>query len=192
MERIALQAASLGRTTVLQLRIKSRSEENIMQYLRSSRAWVLFTLLTALFLTTVLARASGGRDFSGYFDVSAVQQQGELVQVTLHLKLFNHTDVDAKSVIVTLVDSAPTMTLRGNFQPVKVWKSQQFIQMSQEFTVTQREFREWMTAPGQPNVVILFQDANGRSWQKGAQLSQRPLLREEMIRAETAGEETAR
>jgi hypothetical protein len=158
-----------------------------MQCLRSSRAWVLFILLTALFLTTVIARASGGRDFSGYFDVSGVQQQGELVQVTLHLKLFNHADADARSVIVTLVDSAPTMTLRGNFQPVKVWKSQQFIQMSQEFTVTQREFREWMTAPGQPNVVILFQDANGQSWQKGAQLSQRPL-----VRVATVSEGTAR
>src|ERR1700730_12260816 len=144
-----------------------------MPLLRPSRAWVVCTLLAALSLATV-ASTKSGREFSGYFDVSGVQEQGELVQVTLHLKLFNHGDADAKSVIVTLVDSSPAMTLRGNFQPVKVWKSQQFIEMSQEFSVTKREFREWMAPPAQPNLVILFQDSKGKSWQKGAQISRRP------------------
>jgi hypothetical protein len=147
-----------------------------MQLLRPSRAWVVCTLLAALSLATVASTAKSGREFSGYFDVSGVQEQEELVQVTLHLKLFNHGDADAKSVIVTLVDSSPAMTLRGNFQPVKVWKSQQFIEMSQEFSVTKREFREWMAPPAQPNLVILFQDSKGKSWQKGAQISRRPLV----------------
>ena len=148
-----------------------------MQSQRPSRAWAVCTLLTALILATVAATANGsGREFSGYFDMSGVQEQGDLVQVTLHLKLFNHSDADAKSVIVTLVDSSPAMTLRGNFQPVKVWKSNQFIEMSQEFSVTQREFREWNAPPAQPNLVILFQDSNGKTWQKGAQISRRPLV----------------
>ena len=147
-----------------------------MQSLRPSRAWVICTVLTALSLATFAATARTGREFSGYFDVSGVQEQGDLVQVTLHLKLFNHSDVDAKSVIVTLVDSSPAMTLRGNFQPVKVWKSQQFIEMSQEFSVTKREFSEWMAPPAQPNLVILFQDSKGKSWQKGAQISRRPIV----------------
>ena len=147
-----------------------------MRSLRFSRARVVFTLFTALLLATICAAATNGREFSGYFDVSGVQEQGELVQVTLHLKLFNHGDADAKSVIVTLVDSSPAMTFRGNFQPVKVWKSQHFIEMSQEFTVTKREFSEWTTSPVQPNLVILFQDGKGKTWQKGAQLSRRPLV----------------
>ena len=147
-----------------------------MQFLRPSRAWVICTVLAALSLATVAALAnSHGREFSGYFDVSGVQEQGELVQVTLHLKLFNHSDADVNGVIVTLVDSSPAMTLRGNFAPVKVWKSQKFIEMSQEFSVTKREFSEWMTAPAQPNLVILYQDSKGKSWQKGAQISRRPL-----------------
>lgn len=148
-----------------------------MQSLRPSRAWLVCTLLTVLMLATVTATAKSGREFSGYFDVSGVQEQGELVQVTLHLKLFNHSDADARSVIVTLVDSGPTMTLRGNFQPVKVWKSQRFIEMSQEFSVTKREFSEWMAPPAQPNLVILFQDSRGKSWQRGAQVSRRPLAK---------------
>ena len=148
-----------------------------MQSLRPSRAWLVCTLLTALLSATVAATSSKGREFSGYFDVSGVQEQGELVQVTLHLKLFNHGDAAVKSVIVTLVDSSPAMTLRGNFKPVKVWKSQRFIEMSQEFTISKREFNEWMAPPAQPNLIILFQDSNGRSWQKGAQISHRPLVR---------------
>lgn len=148
-----------------------------MQSLRPSRAWVVYTVFAALLLATVAALAtSNGREFSGYFDVSGVQAQGELVQVTLHLKLFNHSDADVSSVIVTLVDSSPAMTLRGNFAPVKVWKSQKFIEMSQEFSVTKREYSEWMTAPAQPNLIILFQDSKGKSWQKGAQISRRPLV----------------
>lgn len=149
-----------------------------MQSPRPSRAWLVCLLLAALSLATVAASTKSGREFSGYFNVSGVQEQGDLVQVTLHLKLFNHSDADAKSVIVTLVDSSPAMTLRGNFQPVKVWKSQQFIEMSQEFSVSKREFNEWMAPPAQPNLVILFQDGTGKSWQKGAQISRRPLVRQ--------------
>ena len=150
-----------------------------MQSPRPSRAWLVCLLLAALSLATVAASTKSGREFSGYFDVSGVQEQGDLVQVTLHLKLFNHSDADAKSVIVTLVDSSPAMTLRGNFQPVKTWKSQQFIELSQEFSVSKREFNEWMAPPAQPNLVILFQDAKGATWQKGAQISRRPLVRTE-------------
>lgn len=146
-----------------------------MRSLRPSRAWLVCTLLIALLLA-VTATAKSGREFSGYFDVSGVHEQGDLVQVTLHLKLFNHGDTDAKSVIVALIDSSPANTFRGNFQPVKVWKSQHFLEMSQEFSVTKREFAEWMAPPAQPNLVILFQDANGRSLQVGAQLSRRPLV----------------
>lgn len=147
-----------------------------MRSLRPSRAWTVCTMLIALSLATVAATSKSGRDFSGYFDVSGVQEQGDMVQVTLHLKLFNHSNADANSVIITLMDSSPSMMLRGNFQPVKVWKSQQFIEMSQEFSVSKREFQEWMAPPAQPNLIILFQDSKGKSWQKGAQISRRPLV----------------
>ena len=148
-----------------------------MQSLRPSRAWYVCALLTALLLVTLAASSSQGREFSGYFDVSGVQQQGDSVLVTLHLKLFNHTDTDAKSVIVTLVQPDPPMTFHGNFQPVKVWKSRQFIEISQAFTVSKREYQDWMQPPAQPNVMILFTDSDGKSWQKGAQISRRPMVR---------------
>src|SRR6516164_680099 len=149
-----------------------------MQSQRLSRAG-LVCLLIVLLLTTLAATRSSGRDFSGYFDVSGVQEQGDMVQVTLHLRLFNHGDAAARGVIVTLIDSSPAMTLRGNFDPVKVWKSHQFLEMTQAFTITKREYQEWMAPPAQPNLVILFQDAKGATWQRGAQLSRRPLVKAE-------------
>jgi hypothetical protein len=157
-----------------------------MRFLRVPRAGFVCTLCTILLLITVAISADAastntapvnrGREFSGYFDVSGVEEQGELIQVTLHLKLFNHTDASIRSAIVALLDSSAAMTFRGNFQPVKVWRSQQFIEMSQQFTISKREFREWMVPPAQPNLIILFQDGQGRSWQKGAQISRRPLV----------------
>ena len=147
-----------------------------MWYERLSRAWIVCASLAGLLLATVAASGSRGREFSGYFDISGVQEQGELVQVTLHLKLFNHSDADAKSVIVALMDSSPALMLRGNFQPVAVWKSQKFIEMSQEFTIPKHDFQEWLRPPAQPNLVIMYQDAKGTTWQKPVQLSRRPLV----------------
>jgi len=144
-----------------------------MRSLRFSRALVLCSLALLL---TVTAGAKNGRQFAGTYAISHVQEQGDMVQATLHLQLFNNADEDVKSVIVTLVDSGPTMELRGNFHPVKVWRGRQSIKLSQQFTVTKREFTEWMQAPGQPNLVILFQDSKGQTWQRGAQITRRPML----------------
>lgn len=148
-----------------------------MQFMRLSRVWQLGLLLATLSLA-LTATARTGRDFTGYFDVSGVQEQGDFVQVTLHLKLFNHDDQDARSVIVTLMDSSsPTMMLRGNFQPVKVWKSQHFIELSQEFNVPKSDFNAWTRPAGQPNLIILYRDAQGKTLQVGPQVSRRPLVR---------------
>lgn len=145
-----------------------------MRSLRIFQAAVC-SLCIVLLLAAFAPATSNGRQFSGYFDVSGVQEQGDLVQVTLHLKLFNHGDA-VNNVIVTLFDSSPAMVLHGNFQPVKVWKSGQFIEMSQEFSITKLEFKQWMTPPIQPNLVILLEDSNGKTWQRGVQVSRRPLV----------------
>jgi hypothetical protein len=147
-----------------------------MKFVCLSRVGLACVLLAALLVVTVGATANLGQPFSGYFDVSGVQKQGDIVQVTLHLKMFNHSNEDVTSVIVALFDNEPIQFLRGNFQPVKVWKSQKFIQISQEFSVPQREYDKWFSGPGQPNLVILFQDANGNSLQRGVQISRRPLV----------------
>lgn len=158
----------------------TRFKEDHMRSLRLSGAAFIGSLLTALLLATFVfspaAMAKAGRDFSGHFDVSGVQEQGDLVQLTLHLKLYNHGDEDARSVVVALMSSSPAPMLYGSFTPVKVWKSHDFIEMSQQFSVSKREYNEWMQTPVQPNLTILFQDSQGKTWQVGAQVSQRRLV----------------
>jgi len=148
-----------------------------MQSLRSSRTWFSCYAVIAIALLAGNAQANNGREFSGYFDLSHIQEQGDLVQVTLHLKLFNHGDSDARSVIIALMDSSPALSVRGNFQPVKVWKAGHFIEISQQFSIPKYEFNEWMQAPVQPNLLIFFQDAKGKTLQRGAQVSRRPWVR---------------
>jgi len=147
-----------------------------MQFLRPSRAWYVSALLTALLLVTVAA-SSNGREFSGYFDVSGVQEQGDLVQVTLHLRLFNHGDADVKGAIVTLFDSNPGPALQGSYAPVKLWTRYKPVELSQQFTVTKEEFGKWTNGSGGPNVMILVQNAKGQTLQLGAQISRRPLVK---------------
>ena len=147
-----------------------------MLSLRFSRASLGFALLATLLLTTFTATAKTGAEFTGYYDYSGAVEQGDLVHLTLHVKIFNHGDTDLKGVIVTLHDSAPAMAFLGNFQPVKVWKKQQFIDITQDFSVSKLEFKQWKAAPAQPNLFILFQDPKGQSYQKSVQISRRPLL----------------
>jgi hypothetical protein len=159
----------------LEWRNQGDFKEEVMKSVRPTPAWLACILLATLLLVTVGATANLGRPFTGYFEMSGVQEQGDMVQVTLHVKLFNHGDEDLKGVIVTLMDAHPTMMLRGNFQPVKVWKSQKFVSLSQEFTVTKREYADWTSAMGQPYLIILFQDSNGKSWQKSPLVSRSHL-----------------
>ena len=148
-----------------------------MQSQRSARTWLICFVVITLALITSTAHASNGREFSGYFDVSHIHEQGDLVQVTLHLRLYNHGNSDARNVIVALMDSSPALYVRGNFQPVKVWKAGHFIEISQQFSVPKVTFNEWMQLPVPPNLLVFFQDAKGNTLQRGAQVSHRPWIR---------------
>ena len=145
-----------------------------MRFMSLSRVWQSGLLLATLCLA-IAATARTGRDFAGFFDVSGVHEQGDFVQVTLHLKLANQGDEDARNVIVTLMDSTPRVTMYGNFQPVKIWKRQQFVELSQEFSIPKSEFNQWMRPASQPNLVVLYQDSHGKTLQLGLQVSRRPL-----------------
>lgn len=122
------------------------------------------------------ASAANGREFAGYFDVSDVEDQGDVVQLTLHLQLYNNGQDNERSVIIALQDSGPEMTLRGSFPPVKVWKVQQPLNLSKQLTVAKRDYDSWMAGASQPNLVIFFRDPKGHSWQQGAQVRLAPLV----------------
>jgi hypothetical protein len=147
-----------------------------MRFSGFSRAALLSTSLAILLLGTMTVMAKDGRDFAGTYGFTEVQEQGDMVHLTLHLRLFNYSDTDIKGAVVVLQEGPPGVALRGNFPTVKVWHKNRDVQLVQEFTVPKREYQDWLQPPAQPNVFIIYQDANGRTWQRGAQMRPQPVL----------------
>jgi hypothetical protein len=146
-----------------------------MRFRGLSRASVMGVCLTIFLLGTITATAKDGRDFAGVYGFTGVQEQGDHVHLTLHLRLFNNSDADIKGAVITLMEGPTGVRLRGNFPTVKVWRKNQDVKLSQQFTIPRREYEDWLRPPAQPNVVIIYQDANGQTWEKGAQMRPQPI-----------------
>lgn len=147
-----------------------------MRFRGHSRASVLGVCLTIFMLGTITATAKDGRDFAGVYGFTDVQEQGDSVRLTLHLRLFNNSDADIKGAVIVLMEGHTGVSLRGNFPTVKVWHKNKDVKLSQQFTVPKREYEEWLRPPAQPNVVIIYQDASGHTWEKGAQMHPQPVV----------------
>ena len=141
-----------------------------------SRAALSAAVLAILMLGTLTVSAKDGRDFAGTYAVTDVQEQGEVVHLTLHLRLFNNSDADIKGAVVILREGPTGVALRGSFPTVKVWQKGHDVRLSQEFTVPRQEYEDWMRPPAQPNIFVIFQDANRQTWQRTAQMSPEPIL----------------
>jgi len=147
-----------------------------MRFRGLSRASVMGVWLAIFLLGTITATAKDGRDFAGVYGFTDVQEQGDMVHLTLHVRLFNNSEADIKGAVIVLMEGSTGVGLRGNFPAVKVWRKNQDVKLSQQFTVPKREYQDWLRPPAQPNVVIIYQDANGQTWEKGAQIRPQPIL----------------
>ncbi|MFZ0815306.1 MAG: hypothetical protein WAM78_07290 [Candidatus Sulfotelmatobacter sp.] len=147
-----------------------------MRFSGLSRVSVIGTSLAILLLSTVTLTAKDGRDFAGSYSFTGVQEQGGMVQLTLHLRMFNYSGADIKGPVVTLREGISGVGLLGTFPAVKTWYKNREVEFSQQFTVPKSDYQDWLRPPAQPNVVIIYQDANGQTWQKGVQMSPRPTL----------------
>jgi hypothetical protein len=148
-----------------------------MRFPAFSRASLMGALVAVFLLGTITATAKDGRDFAGVYGFTDVQEQGDNVHLTLHLRLFNNSEADIKGAVIVLMEGPTGVGLRGNFPTVKkMWRKSQDVKLSQQFTVPMREYRDWLRPPAQPNVVIIYQDAHGQTWQKGAQMHPEPVI----------------
>jgi len=147
-----------------------------MRFRGLSRASVMGVWLAIFLLGTITATAKDGRDFAGVYGFTDVQEQGDMVHLTLHVRLFNNSEADIKGAVIVLMEGSTGVGLRGNFPAVKVWRKNQDVKLSQQFTVPKREYQDWLRPPAQPNVVIIYQDANGQTWEKGAQMRPQPVV----------------
>ena len=141
-----------------------------------SRALLMGAPLAIFLLSTVAVTAKDGRDFAGVYGFTDVQEQGDTVHFTLHLQLFNNSEADIKGAVIALMEGSTGVDLRGSFPTVKIWRKSKDVKLTQEFTVPKREYEKWLRPPAQPNVVVIYQDANGQTWQKGTQMRPRPIL----------------
>jgi hypothetical protein len=140
------------------------------------RAALKYAPLAILVLGAIMVMARDGRDFAGTYRMTDVQEQGDMVHLTLHLRLYNNSDSDIKGAIVILRDGPTGVALRGNFPTVKVWPKSHEVRLSQEFTVPKREYEDWLRPPAQPNVVVIYQDAQKQTWHRSAQMAPEPVL----------------
>ena len=141
-----------------------------------SRTFLTAVCLGVLLFGGITATAKDGRDFAGTYSLSSVQPQGANVLLTLRVKLSNYSGADISGAVVTLMKGHPEVGLRGSFPTVKTWRKGQAVKLSAQFTIPKRELETWSHQPAQPDVVIIYQDANGQTWQRGAQLRPEPVL----------------
>jgi len=132
-------------------------------------------VLSLVLLTALATLAKDGRDFSGYYSFTNVTEQNSEVKLTLTVQVFNYSDADIKQASLVLHRSGPGMIAEGSFPPVKVFRNQTDVRLSQEFTVSREDYRRWQNGMV-PNVTVHFMGANGVEQNRSIQLSRRPML----------------
>ena len=132
-------------------------------------------LAIVVILAVAPAFAKDGRDFSGYYAVSNVQDSGGKVSFTLTVQVFNNSDADVKQPVVALMESRPGGPPLGGFGPVKLMKKGLDVTVAHDFSVSRVEYERWQSGLS-PTVVVLSKDASGKALQRGVQLSRRPAL----------------
>jgi hypothetical protein len=143
-----------------------------MFLIRFSRA-SFARLLAILLLAGVSAVAKDGRDFSGFYTLTKVSEQGDQMRVTLTLQLFNYSDTDVKQAVVTLRENTG-MDLAGAFKPITLLRDRQEVKVSRQFTVPRTEYERWQQGT-QPTLFISYH-ANGHRWERFIQATERPSL----------------
>ena len=141
------------------------------------RSTICARALGCLFVTVLLANvvsfAANGRDFAGFYSVGNVTQQGELVQFTLNLQVFNYSAADVKQAVIKLHESGAGLTVHGTFQPIKLLANNRDVKLRQQFTVPLHEYERWQHGV-QPSLFIVYQDAAGHRWERTIEVSSRP------------------
>jgi hypothetical protein len=126
------------------------------------------TLLATLLLTTMSALASDGRDFAGFYNLHHAKIQGDRVQLTLNLQVHNWSNADVRHAVIALRQNTG-LDLVGTTKPIVLLRSHDRVNLSQQFTVSRREYELWRQG-AQPTVFIIY-SAKGKSWERYIQLA---------------------
>jgi hypothetical protein len=132
-----------------------------------SRACVA-ALYATLLLTTVNALAKDGRDFAGFYNLAHPKIQGDHVRLTLNLQVHNNGKADVRHAVISLRQNTG-LDLVGVSKPIVLLRSHDHVNLSQQFTVSRREYESWHQG-SQPAVSIIYR-AMGKSWERSIQLA---------------------
>lgn len=128
----------------------------------------LTALLAILLLTALCAFAKDGRDFAGRYSIHDVTEQGDNVQLTLHLKVVNNSAADVKNAVITLRQNTG-IDLAGQTKPIKLLPDHGVAKVIQQFTISKREYQNWSKG-ATPTMFIVYQ-AKGSQWSRYIQLA---------------------
>jgi len=138
-----------------------------MRSMHFSRACVA-ALFAALLLTTVNALAKDGRDFAGFYNLAHTKIQGDHVRLTLNLQVHNNGSADVRQAVITLRQNTG-LELAGTTKPVTLLRLHGHVNLSQQFTISRREYESWRQG-NSPDMTIIYR-ANGKTWERSIQLA---------------------
>jgi|ERR1700722_20953005 hypothetical protein len=138
-----------------------------MRSMHFSRACVA-ALYATLLLTTVNALAKDGRDFAGFYNLAHPKIQGDHVRLTLNLQVHNNGNADVRHAVITLRQNTG-LDLAGTTKPVALLRLHGHVNLSQQFTVSRREYESWRQG-NSPDMTIIYR-ANGKTWERSIQLA---------------------
>lgn len=130
-----------------------REKACLFRYAAISMAFIAWLVATPYGL------AEGGREFSGFYEISDVTDLGETVSMTLTLQIFNHRNTGVYDVTLTVLTSsepdADFVTLISPFIG-----SMESDRLSGHLTLQSEDFERWEQGiPPAPRIE--FSDAEG-------------------------------
>jgi hypothetical protein len=127
-----------------------------------------FKRLVAVIVTAVLSvtpgisrptLSEGNREFSGFYQLSDIQDLGLDVALILSVRVYNHTGSPITGATVRLQDSVLVSTTYATFAGTAIPQDGS-IDLTANVTIPHSEFDFWR-AGGTPRIEIDFKDAKG-------------------------------
>jgi hypothetical protein len=135
-------------------------------------------IISATLLTQFapLARASGGRDFAGFYEVFDATALGDQVRLTFATRVFNYSDSDITSATVTLRGPGAPEGTYASFNGITLGDKQS-VRLSQEITIPQHEYERWLKGMA-PLLTVDYVDLSGATQRRSVELSLGPVGKE--------------
>jgi hypothetical protein len=116
------------------------------------------TVLLAIVLFGVCAFAGQGHDFAARYDIRNAVEQGDSVHFTMHMTVMNFSNADVKNAVIAL-GQAPGAVFVGKTEPIKLLKEGGNAAVSQQFTISQKEYQRWLHG-GAPTMFLVYRVKN--------------------------------